>query len=223
MGYRVGVTVAGVRSAFLDEADFEPSGKRPGLYLVAAAIVDPAGLQLTEELLQFLLRPEDVDQKGHARLHISRTVDRRRRSELVATLGSLRYTRFVVGWTAGYRSPKERERARALVLWELLPFLAGKEQVSAVTIEEREEKTLRAADARTVGRLRDSGALAGEMAFVQVPASARPALWLADAAAAAWRRSFAEGKENWSRWYAPHTTLLEVPYSARQTPSRAPG
>jgi hypothetical protein len=93
--------------AFIDEADAESSRKRPGLYLLAAAVVKPAGLQLTEDLLRELLREEDVDQNGHARLHISRIADRRRRSEIVAILGSLRHTRFVVAWTAGYRNPKE--------------------------------------------------------------------------------------------------------------------
>jgi hypothetical protein len=100
-------------------------------------------------------------------------------------------------------------------MWELLPHLAGKEQVGTIVIEQREDQKLRSADARTVSRLRDSGALSSETTVKQLPASSRPALWLADAAAAAWRRHLVEDKQNWSRWYAPHTTLVKVPYRAQ--------
>ncbi|WP_460352799.1 hypothetical protein [Actinoallomurus acanthiterrae] len=196
--------------AYLDEADAEPTLARPGLYLVAAAIIEPAHLTQCEALLRALVREEDVDSKGHRRLHLSRIKDRHRKHELAALLASLRGTRFAVGWTSGYADPKSRERIRAKILWEFLPHLAAKEDAGGILLEQREDAKLRAADARTIGRLRDGGFLDLTLPVDQAPASTAPGLWMADAAAAAWRRDLVEGKDNWSRWYAPHTNLIEV-------------
>jgi hypothetical protein len=196
--------------AYLDEADAEPTLARPGLYLIAAAIVESAHLGQCDLLLRTLLRDEDTDAKGHRRLHLSRLKDRRRKNELAATLGSVRGTRFVVGWASGYTEPKARERVRRSILWDLLPHLVAKESVSRILLEERGDVKLRAADARTIGKLRDGGLLSLELPVDQAPASTAPGLWMADASAAAWRRSLVEGKQNWSTWYAPHTSLIEV-------------
>lgn len=196
--------------AYLDEADAEPTAARPGIYLVAAAIAESAHVAQCESLLRTLLQDEDVDPKGHRRLHISRIKDRGRKNELAAIMGSIRGTRFVVSWISGYTDPKLRERVRGRILWELLPHLATKEQVTEILIERREDSNLQAADARTVGRLCERGTLPVGVRVRQAPASTVPGLWLADAAAAAWRRCLVEGKENWSGWYAAHTSLMEV-------------
>lgn len=196
--------------AYLDEADAEPTLARPGLYLIAAALIERAHLTQCEAVLRALVRDEDVDAKGHRRLHLSRIKDRHRKLELAAVLASLRGTRFAVGWTTGYADPKARERIRARILWEFLPHLAAKEAAGSILLEQREDAKLRARDARTIGRLRDGGFLDLALPVDQAPASASPGLWIADAAAAAWRRDLVEGKDNWSRWYAPHTTLIEV-------------
>jgi hypothetical protein len=198
------------RAAYLDEADAEPTTTRPGTYLIAAAIVEDAHREHCDRLLRSLLRGEDTDLKGHTRLHISRIRDKGRRSELVAVLGSLRGTRFTIAWSSGYADPKARERVRARILWDLLPFLVNKDDVRSIHIEQRQDDSLRSADARVVGRLRDRGLLPLDTSVEQAPASTEPGLWIADAAAAAWRRNLAEGQENWSWWYAGATTLLEV-------------
>jgi hypothetical protein len=179
---------------------------------MAAAVVEHDHVPRCDELLRYFLRDEDIDRKGHARLHISRIKDRRRKNELVATLACLRGTRFVVTWLTGYRDAKARERVRGRVLWELLPYLATKEGATQILIELREDQTLQAADARTIGRLCERGTIPVGVSIKQAAASTSPGLWLADATAGAWRRHLAEGKYNWSRWYEPHTTLLEVPY-----------
>jgi hypothetical protein len=199
-------------AAYIDEADAEPTLARSGVYVLVAAVIDQQHLEPCQALLRSLLREEDTDLKGHSRLHLSRIRDRKRKGELVAVLGCLRGTRFVAAWAGGYNDPKDRERVRGGVLWELLPHLVAKEDVRSILIEQREDAKLRAADARVVGRLRDRGLLPLEVPVEQAPASTEPGLWLADAGAAAWRRRFAEGKDNWSRWYAPHTTLLDVNY-----------
>lgn len=196
--------------ASLDEADAEPTLGRSGIYLVAAALVDETHLGQCESLLRRLLRTEDIDSKGHQRLHLSRIKDPRRKGELVVLLSCLRGTRFVVGWAGGYTDTKARERVRAKILWDLLPHLAMKEEVTEILLEQREDAKLRAADARTIGRLRDRGFLALSLPVDQAPASTAPGLWMADVTAAAWRRGLVEGKDNWSRWYAPHTTLINL-------------
>ena len=204
-------TVHGVGSfAYLDEADAEPTLARPGFYLITAAVAESAHVEQCEALLRGLLREEDTDPKGHRRLHLSRIKDRHRKNELAAILGSVRGTRFVVAWLSGYTDPKARERVRGRILWDLLPHLATKEQAATILIERREGEKLQAADARTIGRLCERAALPLGVTVRQAAASTAPGLWLADAAAAAWRRSLVEGKQNWSSWYAPHTTLIEV-------------
>ncbi len=197
-------------AAFVDEADAEPTPARSGVYLAVAAVIDRRQLPQVEAVARSLLREEDTDLKGHTRLHLSRIKDRKRKNDLIIALASLRGTRFVTAWTSGYTDPKHRERARGQVLWELLPHLA--KDVASVLIEQREDAKLRAADARVVGRLRSTDLLPREVRVEQTPASQAPGLWLADAAAAAWRRHYAENKRNWSCWYEPHTTVIEVPF-----------
>jgi hypothetical protein len=201
-----------VTFAYIDEADAEPTPAHPGLYLIAAAVVEHDHVPRCDELLRYFLRDEDIDHKGHARLHISRIKDRRRKNELVATLACLRGTRFVVAWLSGYTDTKAREKVRGRVLWEILPYLATKEGAGHILIERRERPNLQAADARTIGRLCEQHIIPVGVSIKQAAASTAPGLWLADAAAGAWRRHLVEAKYNWSRWYEPHTTLLEVPH-----------
>ncbi|WP_433223253.1 hypothetical protein [Microtetraspora malaysiensis] len=202
-------------AAFLDEADVEPVQSRQGIYVVAAAIVEDAEANLLRAFLRSLVQPEDIDPKhGFGRLHVSRIKDKQRKARIVATLGMLRGVTFWLGCCAGYRDPKEREHVRRLVLDDLLPWLvkAGAEQI---TIEQREDAALRAADMRTIAHLRSAGHLT-DVAVHQAPPSADPLLWVADACAAAWRRAFVEEKSNWSSWYETHTTLVDVAYEKRK-------
>jgi hypothetical protein len=191
--------------AFLDESDSQPRAAVAGTYVLAAAVVEAEELTQVNAVLRRLVRPED----DHRRLHFSR-MDKARRVEMVAVLGALRGTRFVVAWATGYTGTKDRERVRAVVLEALLTRLTKDTGMEQIFIEQREEARLRAADARVAGRIRDHDPMTRAAEIVQVRASEQPGLWLADAAAAAWRRELAEHQSNWSAFYRAHTELVAV-------------
>ncbi|MGI5486198.1 hypothetical protein [Microtetraspora malaysiensis] len=203
-------------AAFLDEADVEPSKGRAGVYVVAAAVVELERSMVLRSFLRSLVRPEDAEPKhDFARLHVARIKDKRRKSEIIATLGMLRHVTFVVGCAKGYRRTVDREPVRRAVMTDMLPWLA-KSGVESTLIELRDTKSLQVADARTVAALRTADLLSPQMAVRQGLPSEEPLLWIADACAAAWRRAMAEGKTNWSQWYEPHTALIDVPFTGRR-------
>jgi hypothetical protein len=191
--------------AYLDESDSEPDGRRAGTYVIAAALIEDAELRQVDALLRALVRESD-DQR---RLHFSRIDERIRKRELAAVLGSLRGTRFAVAWAEGYTNTKDREYVRARILKMLLPHLAKVEGAAQIFIEQREDQKLRTADARVVGHLRQEHDILRDVVVHQVQGSTQPGLWLADTAAAAWRRKLVENHDNWSAWYAPHTVRLD--------------
>ena len=102
-----------------------------------------------------------------------------------------------------------------MVLRRLLLYLAKDCGVERIYIEQREERALRVADARVSSRVKDHDPVVRDVTILQVRASDQPGLWLADAAAGAWRRSLVEKQGNWSSWYLSHTELITVDWSPR--------
>ncbi|MCC5574749.1 hypothetical protein IMZ11_03740 [Microtetraspora sp. AC03309] len=103
-------------AAFLDEADMEPAKGRPGVFVIAAAVVEIEQSILLRSFLRSPVRPEDAEPRhDFARLHVARIKDKRRTREIISTLAVLRGVTFVVGYAVGYRDGRGKDELVAVV------------------------------------------------------------------------------------------------------------
>lgn len=171
-----------------------------GLYLLAAAVCDPAACGPVRESLLSLREP------GEPKLHWGRESPERRTAIIDVVAGFDMAAIVVVG---APMDRKRQERARAVCMESLAMYLDAMD-VTQVFLEER-EASLNARDQRLVQAIRGKKLIRSTLRIDVAKPSVEPMLWLPDIIAGAVGQRHVRDVEQYAEPLRPMITELAVP------------
>lgn len=171
-----------------------------GIYLLAAAVCDPAACGPVREELRSLRAP------GEPKLHWGQESPDRRTTIIDVVAGFDMAAVVVVGTPM---DRKKQERARAVCMESLAVYLDAMD-VTQVYLEER-EASLNARDQRLVQAIRGKKLIRSTLRIDTAKPSAEPMLWLPDIVAGAVGQRHVRDVDQYAEPLGPMITELTVP------------